>query len=402
MQILRIPWRRLGAILITGLFLILGGRLLAQHAPSAVSGQIIAPAPPSEQMTGWAPAGFARVQTPQPVTFPAAHGPHPAFLTEWWYYVGNLTTAEGRRFGFQLTFFRRALAAEAADRSSAWASNQVYMAHFAVSDIAAQRFYAFDRFSRGALELAGAQAQPYRVWLEDWSVESIAAPAQSDPPRERLRAQQNGIALDLTLSWGQKSPALHGDRGLHQKGAEAGNASMYYSLTRLPLQGTVAIAGQVFDVTGSGWMDHEYGTTALGERAIGWDWFALQLDDGRELMLYQIRRDDGSIEPQSGGSLIEAGGRVQHLAVADVQIIVLDTWQSAASGGRYPARWRIVVPAHDLTLEVTPRQADQELRLAQTYWEGAVALQGTSGGRPVSGQGYIELTGYVGTLRGQL
>jgi len=356
--------------------------------PSQVSGQIVDAAVASTE-------GYARVTTPLGIEFPRDHGPHPAYLTEWWYYVGNLESADGRRFGFQLTFFRRALTPEAAARTSDWASNQVYMAHFALSDIGGQQFHAFDRYSRGAAGLAGAQAEPYRVWLEDWSVEGIG------PQTERLRAQQNDLALDLTLTWG-KPPALHGEAGLHQKGPEMGNASMYYSLTRLPLQGTITVNGQAFAVTGGGWMDHEFGTTALGERAIGWDWFALQLDDGRELMVYQIRRDDGTIEPQSSGSLIEADGRVQHLTGSEVRIDVLDTWQSAASGGRYPARWRITIPTFGLTLTVTPRQADQELRLAQTYWEGAVAIQGDSRGQPLSGQGYVELTGYVGTLRGQL
>ena len=209
-------------------------------------------------------AGFARVNTPLGIEFPHDHGPHPAYLTEWWYYVGNLVSADGRRFGFQLTFFRRALTPEAAARTSDWASNQVYMAHFALSDIGGQQFHAFDRYSRGAAGLAGAQAEPYRVWLEDWSVEGIG------PQTERLRAQQNDLALDLTLTWG-KPPALHGEAGLHQKGPEMGNASMYYSLTRLPLQGAITVNGQAFAVTGSGWMDHEFGTTALGARAIGWD-----------------------------------------------------------------------------------------------------------------------------------
>lgn len=368
--------------------LVSGGWWLGRPQPAAqVSGQIVAAA-------AAASAGFARVNTPLPIEFPRDHGPHPAYLTEWWYYVGNLVSADGRRFGFQLTFFRRALTPEATARTSDWAANQAYMAHFALSDIGAQQFHAFDRYSRGAAGLAGAQAEPYRVWLENWSVEGVG------PRTERLRAQQDGIALDLTLTWG-KAPALHGEAGLHQKGPETGNASMYYSLTRLPLQGAVTLNGQTFAVTGSGWMDHEFGTTALGARAIGWDWFALQLDDGRELMVYQIRREDGTIEPQSSGSLIEADGRVQHLDGRDVQITVLDTWQSAASGGRYPARWRVDLPAFALTLTITPRQADQELRLAQTYWEGAVAIEGETGGQPISGQGYVELTGYVGTLRGQ-
>lgn len=339
--------------------------------------------------------GFVRVTEPLPVEFPRDHGPHPEYRLEWWYYVGNLVTAEGRRFGYQLTFFRSALTPDAIERASSWGTNQVYMAHFALSDIEADQFHAQDRYTRGAAGLAGAQAEPYRVWLEDWSVEGVT------PGVERLRAMNDGVAIDLALEWA-KPAALHGNAGLSQKGAEAGNASMYYSLTRLPTQGTVTVDGQTFAVTGASWMDHEYGTSALGAQAVGWDWFALQLDDGSELMLYRIRRDDGTYEPQSSGSLVAPDGTVTPLAADEMQIEVLDTWQSPHTGTRYPARWRIDIPRLALTLEVVPRMADQELRLATTYWEGAVSIVGTRGDQPITGQGYVELTGYNGSLRGRV
>lgn len=346
---------------------------------------------------GTAPSleGFVRVTEPLPVEFPRDHGPHPEYRLEWWYYVGNLVTAEGRRFGYQLTFFRNAITPTAAERASNWGTNQVYMAHFALSDIEADEFHAQDRYTRGAADLAGAQAEPYRVWLEDWSVEEVA------PGVERLRAVHDGVAIDLTLDW-VKPAALHGNAGLSQKGAEVGNASMYYSLTRLATRGTVTVGDETFDVTGASWMDHEYGTSALGKDAVGWDWFALQLDDGSELMLYRIRRDDGTYEPQSSGSLIAPDGTVTPLAADDVQIDVLDTWQSPGTGTTYPARWRIAVPRASLTLEVTPRMSDQELRLATTYWEGAVSITGTRANQPITGQGYVELTGYNGSLRNRV
>lgn len=381
-------------ILIVGFLVVLLVASLAwANAPGAnqVSGALAS----TEDNAAAALEGFPRVTEPLPVVFPRDHGPHPEYRLEWWYYVGNLVTPEGRRFGYQLTFFRNALTPTTIERASSWGTNQVYMAHFALSDIEGQQFHAQDRYTRGAAGLAGAQAEPYRVWLEDWSVEGTT------PGLERLRAKHNGIAIDLTLEWA-KPPALHGNAGLSQKGPDTGNASMYYSLTRLPTQGTVTIDGQSFAVSGASWMDHEYGTSALGAQAVGWDWFALQLDDGSELMLYRLRRDDGTYEPQSSGSLIAPDGTVTALAADEVQIEVLDTWQSPATGTRYPARWRIHIPQQALTLEVTPRMADQELRLATTYWEGAVSIAGKRGEQPLTGQGYVELTGYNGSLRGRV
>ncbi len=384
--------RRWVLIGVLGLALVAGG---LAWAGSAGNGQVSGTLAVEEKNTAPSLEGFPRVTEPLPVAFPRDHGPHPEYQLEWWYYVGNLVTADGRRFGYQLTFFRNALTPTTVERASNWGTNQVYMAHFALSDIAAGQFHAQDRYTRGAAGLAGAQAEPYRVWLEDWSVEGVA------PGVERLRAQHNGLAIDLTLQWA-KPPALHGNAGLSQKGAEVGNASMYYSLTRLPTQGTVTVDGQTFAVTGASWMDHEYGTSSLGAQAVGWDWFALQLDDGSELMLYRIRRDDGTYEPQSSGSLIAPDGMVTPLAADEMQIDVLDTWQSPETGTRYPAGWRVHIPRESLTLEVTPRMADQELRLATTYWEGAVSIEGTRGDRPISGQGYVELTGYNGSLRGKI
>lgn len=381
-------------ILIVGLVLaglVVGLVWASKPGAHQVSGTLAS----TSEMAAPSLAGFPRITEPLPMGFPAAHGPHPAYQLEWWYYVGNLTTAEGRRFGYQLTFFRNALTPTRVERASDWGTNQVYMAHFALSDIEAEQFHAQDRYTRGAAGLAGAQAEPYRVWLEDWSVEGVT------PGVERLRAMNDGVAIDLALEWA-KPAALHGNAGLSQKGAEAGNASMYYSLTRLPTQGTVTVDGQTFAVTGASWMDHEYGTSALDARAVGWDWFALQLDDDSELMLYRIRQADGTAEPQSGGSLIAPDGAVTPLAADEVQITVLDSWQSPDSGTRYPARWRIDIPRLALSLEVVPRMADQELRLDTTYWEGAVAVAGQRDGRPITGQGYVELTGYNGSLRGRV
>lgn len=332
---------------------------------------------------------FARALRPRPFAFPRDHGPHPAFRTEWWYYTGNLAAAGDRRFGFQLTFFRRALTAKPAPRASAWAASQAYMAHFALTDVAARRFHAFERVSRGALDLAGATAEPFRVWMEDWSATGLG-PAGLPM---RLRAAAGGVAIDLALR-SAKPVVLEGDRGLSRKGAEPGNASYYYSLTRLETEGTITLDGAAWPVRGSSWMDREWGTSALGPDEAGWDWFALQLDDGRDVMFYRLRRRDGQTDPFSAGTLVAADGSTRPLAASAVTVEPLATWRSPRTGGVYPSRWRVRIPAAGLDLLVTPRGADQELDLGLRYWEGAVTVTGRTAGRPVAGEGYVELTGY--------
>jgi predicted secreted hydrolase len=337
-------------------------------------------------------AGFARALAPRPFSFPADHGPHPDFRTEWWYYTGNVETAAGRHFGFQLTFFRTALAPPGAgpdDRASAWSTRQLYLAHFALTDTAGRRFHAGSRLDRQALGLAGARAAPFRVWLGDWSAESEAAgglPA-------RLRAAEGDVAIDLVLA-ALKPVVLQGDRGLSRKGPEPGNASYYYSISRMSARGTVRVAGESLPVSGLAWMDREWSTSALGPDLVGWDWVALQLDDGREVMAYRLRRRDGSADAQSAGSLIAADGTARALAAGDVTLDTLDHWISPRSRVRYPSRWRLVVPEAGLTLEIVPQLADQELIVGTRYWEGAVRVEGAADGHPISGRGYVELVGY--------
>jgi predicted secreted hydrolase len=370
-------------------FTLLAGGAYALTRPGE-DGQVEARLAVAEALGGEPAAGYARAVEQRPFTFPADHGPHPEFRTEWWYYTGNLATADGRRFGFQLTFFRTALSPEAPQRASAWGANQVYMAHFAISDVAGRRFYAFDRFSRGALDLAGARAEPFRVWLEDWSTESAGSGALP----MRLRAAQGEVGLELVVD-SAKPTVLQGERGLSRKGAEPGNASYYYSYTRMPASGSVRVGSQTFVVEGLAWMDREWSTSALGDDLAGWDWFALQLEDGREVMYYQLRRKDGGIDPFSGGTFVAADGTSRSLAAGEVELAVSETWPSPRDGTRYPARWRLRIPGEGLDLEIVPHLADQELNLAVRYWEGAVGVTGTAAGRPVAGNGYVELTGYA-------
>ncbi|MBN1177744.1 MAG: carotenoid 1,2-hydratase [Anaerolineae bacterium] len=362
--------------------------LLSRGDGGEIRAQLVAPAA--------AGAGFARVEGPRPFDPALDFGPHPDYQTEWWYYTGNLATADGRRFGYQLTFFRRALVPPAARqaRASAWAADQVYLAHFALTDVAAGEHQAFERFTRGAAGLAGAQSPPYRVWLEDWSVAEVAAGTY------RLAAAQDGLAVDLLLV-DRKGPVLHGEAGYSQKGPEPGNASFYFSQTRLDASGTVTVGGTPYAVTGTSWMDHEFSTSALAADQVGWDWFALQLDDGSEVMVFQIRRADGSIDPFSSGTFVAPDGTTRHLARAEFEIAVPDTWRSRRSGAVYPARWSVDVPAIDLRLEIEPYVADQEMRVSYTYWEGAVEISGTRGGAAVTGSGYVEMTGYAGSMQAQ-
>jgi predicted secreted hydrolase len=263
------------------------------------------------------------------------------------------------------------------------------MAHFALTDTAGRRFSAASRLAREALGLGGAQARPFRVWLEDWSAE---AEAPGGFP-VRLRAADGSVAIDLVLDRG-KPVALQGDRGWSAKGPEPGNASYYYSFTRMPARGTVTVQGEALAVSGEAWMDREWSTSALGADLVGWDWFALQLDDGRDLMVYRLRRRDGSADPHSAGTLISADGATRPLSRDDVAVEVVDHWTSPATGARYPSRWRLVIAGADLRLDIAPRLADQELDVGTRYWEGAVRVEGSAGGAPVGGHGYVELVGY--------
>lgn len=336
--------------------------------------------------------GFARAEAPRDLVFPADHGPHPDFRTEWWYYTGNLATAEGRHFGFQLTFFRSALTPDGSrvgGRRSAWATDQVYLAHFALTDTAGLAFRAWSRTERAALGLAGARPEPLRVWVDDWTVE---AKRPTGLPM-RLRASEPEAAIDLVLD-AAKPVTLQGERGLSRKGPEPGNASFYYSFTRMAASGKIRVGAETFGVQGLAWMDREWSTSALGAELAGWDWFALQLEDGRDVMLYQLRRRDGAADRLSAGIVVEADGRSRPLGRDDFRIEVLGTWLSPASRVRYPSRWRLAVPRESLTLDVKPRLPDQELRVGARYWEGAVVVEDARGERRRAGQGYVELVGY--------
>ena len=339
-------------------------------------------------------AGFVAADGSRPLTFPADFGAHPEFRTEWWYYTGNLQTPQGRHFGFELTVFRVGVMPPTVQlpADSEWYDHSVYFAHFAVSDIEAGRFYAFERYARPGPGLAGTQGEPYRVWIEDWSI------AESASGMYHLQAAQDEISLDLTLT-DQMGIILHGEEGYSRKGEGAGNASYYYSQPRLLVQGQVEIDGVPFPVGGLAWKDHEFSTSVLDRNQIGWDWFSLQYEDGSALMLFQLRERAGGISSSSSGTFIAPHGTAEPLQKTDFAIRVLDEWRSPHTQGIYPSAWEIRLEKPACVLEITPWMADQEIHFAAvTYWEGAVHFEGTCEGSPVRGNGYVELTGYSGNL----
>lgn len=343
-----------------------------------------------EALGGTQTEGFARVQAPRELHFPEDHGEHPAYRNEWWYLTGNLQGPDGRHFGFQFTLFRIALAPGPAPGDSAWRSHQVYMAHLGLSDTREARHRAVERFARGgSLGLAGVRLLPFRAWLDHWRLDG----GHEDLFPLRLTAEEEDFGLELEFE-ALKPLVLQGDRGLSQKSAEPGNASHYYSYTRLAARGTVRTADNTVSVAGTAWMDREWSTSALAPEQSGWDWFALQFDDGRDLMIYRMRRHDGAHDPHSKGILVAEDGGSRLLRDHEFRLTPLAWWTSPATGDRYPVRWHVEVPGEALSLEVRARLQAQEMNLTVRYWEGAVTVHDRDrAGRPV-GLGYLEMTRY--------
>jgi predicted secreted hydrolase len=356
--------------------------------------------------------------------FPRDHGSHPAYQTEWWYYTGHLQAEDGRRFGYELTFFRRGLNRIEQTREgfapsqepSRWRIHNLYLAHFALTDLAQGQFHYAEKISREGLGKAGADQDRLRVWIDRWSAvsplrsegsaggstEGLAkgSAKESNAPdgAHHLTAATEDYGIELTLS-PAKPPAIHGSQGVSRKGSKPEEASHYYSLTRLSTTGTLMVKGERIPVTGQSWMDHEFGSGELSSELVGWDWFSLQLASGDELMWYRLRREDGQADPASSGTWVGADGQTMPLATESIRLDELERWTSPQSGARYPSRWRLSSKALDLVVDIDPLLGDQELITRRstrvTYWEGAVRITGTLGGKSVVGQGYVELTGYA-------
>lgn len=342
-------------------------------------------------------ADWERVLEPRDFRFPRDHAAHPEYRIEWWYYTGNLQSEDGRRFGYQLTFFRTGFVREPTNPSR-WTVRDLYTAHFALSDLDREKHHAFQRNNRQGIDFAGADPETYKVWNGDWHVtlrDGI----------HHLVAADSGHEIDLRLE-PSKPPVLHGDQGLSRKGPTPGNASYYYSITRMTTGGEIAVNGESISVQGESWMDHEFSSSFLEAGQRGWDWFALQLSNGKEIMLYQMRRDDGSADPFSSGTLVGRDGQAERFTRDDCRLEPLRRWTSPESKASYPVGWRVQLPTLGYDLQVEAACDAQEMRMEAStgiiYWEGSVTVTGQADGQPVTGRGYVELTGYSGMGLGSM
>lgn len=338
-------------------------------------------------------AGFAKVSAPRAFEFPLDHGAHPDFRSEWWYLTGNVQSLSGRRFGYQLTVFRNATQAADSNLDASLSTRQYYMAHVALTDVDEQRYFSDEKFARGAAKLAGARSTPFSAWVENWRIDG-----QTSDACDGCMTMQADVSTDeFTFSFELKpiKPlTLQGDKGYSVKTADGSNASHYYSMTRLATRGFVRIADDRFEVEGLSWYDREWSTSSLGSGQAGWDWFSLQLDDGVDVMLYRMRREDGTSDEASSGTVVDSDGQSQRLDADEFVLTPLTEWTSRQSGSSYPLVWRIEVPEMELELELRPMVDAQEHLGVFRYWEGAVSFSGTRAGVPVTGVGYMELTGY--------
>lgn len=347
-------------------------------------------------------AGTSVAQSPYRVAvpgyrfeFPRDYFDHREYQTEWWYYTGNLRAENGQRFGFELTFFREGVSRDAA-KTGTWEIQDVYVAHLALSDLDGKRFYHTERTNRAGPGIAGIDAKQEHIWNGNWTVRWSGEDQALEAVDERF-----GLSLRLHL---EKRPVIHGENGVSQKAAGAGRASYYISLTRLKANGTIQAGGKSYTVSGLAWMDHEFFTNQLEQDQVGWDWLSVQLGDDTELMLYRIRRADGSVDPYSAGTFVEASGHTVHLRKEDFALTPNGAvWKSPATGAVYPVAWRIVVPKLEIELEATTALESQEIAgqsgVVPKYWEGAIALKGQRGKASVAGVGYLEMTGYDRAVR---
>lgn len=337
---------------------------------------------------GMPAAGFARAVEPRQFEFPSDHAAHSEFRNEWWYVTGHLQTEAGRQFAYQVTFFRIALSPQRPENSSNWATNQVWMTHIALTDLAANQHLHDQRFARGAAGLAGQQMKPFKVWLEDWQ---ILGQANGEFPWT-VQVANADFSLKLTLQ-PEKPAVLQGNQGLSQKSSEVGNASYYYSFTRLATTGSIHYQHQDFQVMGSSWLDREWSTSVLGKDQVGWDWFSLQFEDGHELMFYQLRKSSGEADQAySQGKWIAADASTRNLSLKDVELKPLKYWQ-ARNGTHYPIAWELNYPAIKGRWRVEAVVNDQLMETSVLYWEGAVRVIDLESAQVV-GLGYLELSGY--------
>lgn len=341
----------------------------------------------------WLGTGFGEFKTALPgyhYQFPRDYFDHPDYQTEWWYYTGNITSAEGHHFGFELTFFRQGVSRDTS-KTSAWDVRDIYLAHFALSDLDGGKFYHVERANRAGPGIAGIDGERQRIWNGNWYL-------QWQGEDQELHALDEQFSISLVLH-PQKPPVIHGENGVSQKAAGPGHASHYVSFTRLSTEGNITVDGKTVRVSGLAWMDHEFFTHQLAANQAGWDWVSVQLDDNSELMLYRLRRKDGTADPYSSGTYIDPRGKSRHLRLSDFSLLPqADSWTSPASSAKYPVRWTIAIPELGIQLNAKTGLKSQELtgdsKLVPTYWEGAITLEGHGRDAALKGVGYLEMTGY--------
>jgi predicted secreted hydrolase len=323
--------------------------------------------------------------------FPRDHFEHQDFRTEWWYYTGNVTDGAGKRFGFEMVFFRvgeKGASKSGAVNKSAWSVNNLYLAHAALTDAGDKRFFYEERLNRPGPGVAGASFEKQRIWNGNWASQ-WGLPNQA-PQTQTLDAVTEHFRFHLEVK-PEKPSIIQGENGVSQKGAGKGRASHYVSFPRLRVSGSLETGGKAHRVQGTAWMDHEWFSEQLGNDQVGWDWFSVQLDNKTELMLFELRRKDGTVDPYSSGTFIDAEGRARHLKRADFTLKPVSKWR------KYPVEWRIEVPSLKIALTCKAVLENQELKAkagGSVYWEGAVDYSGTQ-----TGAGYLEMTGYEGAVR---
>jgi len=326
--------------------------------------------------------------------FPRDHHAHPDFKTEWWYLTGNLDAPDGRRFGFQLTFFRQGVQRDNKGVQTRFAVDDIKLAHFAVTDISGGKFRHAQKVSRGSFREAGFSAGERIAWIDDWQLVATGG------GKFRIAARDKDLALSLDLA-AAKPPVFHGENGVSQKAAGEGRASHYYSFSRLEAAGTLELDGKQMAVRGLAWFDQEWASNQLTEEQAGWDWLSLQFDNGCELMLFQIRLKQGGRDPHSHGTWIDAEGKSTAVKSSEFELLPGRAWRSEETGGSYPVEWQIRIPKLGVEVAVDAAVDGQELVLRPiSYWEGSVAAKGLADGVAVKGRGYLEMTGYAGGLVG--
>ncbi len=306
------------------------------------------------------------------------------YRVQWWYFTGHLYDETGSEFGYELTFF--SVGVQKRRYESRFGVNNIYISHFAVTDVAEDKYYHSDLADSGAFGFAGADDDKLKVWV-------VRNGLSGNIDHMNIIASDKNYSLNLSLT-PLKPPVLHGENGYSRKSEKSSLiASLYFSFTDMNTEGSLTTGGKVLSVKGRSWFDREMSSRGLGERKAGWDWFAVQLDDAREIMIYLIRNKDDSFDPYSSGTIVFPDGGYKNLTVDDFTVTALDHYKSAKTGARYPARWRIAIPSEEVSLLITPLVKDQEFIATHSsgnyYWEGTCAVSGSA-----SGRAYVELTGY--------